>query len=143
MNWLFITSFGIYTLVLTGFRIGSFVLASRWVKGEWAELIFWSLFGTSTVVFVFVPAVGQWMLLTLFALFKFGQFFMTYKYWFIRDKEKVCRKVKGYNNHFAHTHHIIKPRDDMLIPDTFHIMLFLLFFINLVAVVVHIFTAAV
>ena len=74
MNWLFIVSFGIYTFVLTGFRVGTLVLASRWVKGEWAELIFWSLFGTSTVVFVFVPAVGQWMLLILFALFNFGQF---------------------------------------------------------------------
>ena len=66
---------------------------------------------------------------------------MTYKYWFIRDKEKVSRKIKGYNNHFAHTYHIIKPRDDVLIPDTFHIILFLLFFINVVAVVVHIFTS--
>lgn len=141
MNWLVIISFVIYTLVITGFRVGSSVFASRWVKGEWAELIFWTLFALFTVIFLFIPIVGRWMLLFLFSAFNFGQFFMTYKYWFIRDKERVRKKVAGYNKYFAHTHHIIKPRDDILVPDTFHIMLFLMFFINFIAMVVHIFVA--
>jgi len=141
MNWLIIISFCIYTLIITGFRIGSFVLTSRWVKGEWAELIYWTLFGTSTIVFLLIPDMGQWMLLLLFTLFNFGQMSMTYKYWFIHNKERIRKKVEGYNKCFAHTHHVIKPRVDVLIPDTFHIILFIMFFINLIAMVVYIITA--
>ena len=138
MNWLIVISFLFYTLNITGFRVGRFLLCTSCLKDEPIDLIFWVMYGASAVTFLFAPNVGQWLLLGVFFLFHVIQIVFTYKFWFVRDKDRIRSKVAGYNRFFSHTHHIIKPQENILIPDTFHILLFVMFFVNLTAVVIYI-----
>jgi len=136
MIWLIVISFLFYSLNVTGFRIGRFVLCTSCIKDEPIDLVFWVLYGASVVAFIFAPNVGQWMLLGVFILFHAVQVIFTYRFWVFPKQAKI----DSYNKYFAHTHHIIKPSDKALIPDTFHIMLFVMFFVNLVAIIIHILT---
>lgn len=135
MIWLMVGSFLFYTLNVTGFRVGRFVLCGSCLKDEPIDLVFWVMYGAAVGTFIFVPQVGQWILLGIFVLFHIVQIVFTYRYWFFPNQKKIA----SYNKFFAATHHIIKPSDTVLVPDTFHLLLFIMFFINLIAICVYIF----
>ena len=134
MRWYFVATFLIYTLNVTGFRIGKFMLCTSCLKDEPIDLVFWVPYGAFVTAFWFAPHIGQWLLLGTFILFHAVQFIFTYKYWIWPDE----KKIESYNRHFARQHHIIKPRDDVLVPDTFHLLLFAKFFVNLVVIIIYI-----
>jgi len=133
MAWLFVFSFLFYSLNITGFRIKGFVLCTSCLKGEPIDLIYWVIYGASVATFLFAPQIGQWMLLLIFVLFHVVQAIFTYRFWIWPNQ----KKIDGYNRFFANTHHIIKASNTALVPDTFHIILFLMFFVNLIAIIVY------
>jgi len=134
MNYFIVISFLFYSLNITGFKIKRFVLVTSCIKDEPIDFVFWIPYVASVITFLLIPGIGQWLLLGLFVFFHLICFLSTYKYW-IWPSEK---KISEYNKHFSHTHHIIKPRDKVLIPDTFHISVFLLMFVNLVVMIIYI-----
>jgi len=104
------------------------------MKDEPVDLVFWIPYAASVITFIIIPHVGQWFLLGVFLLFHVVCFFSTYKYWIWSNEEKTV----SYHRHFSHTHHIIKVREKILVPDTFHIIVFSLLFINLIATILFI-----
>ena len=134
INWLIILSFLFYSLNVTGFRVKNFVLVTSCLKDELIDMMFWVPYCAAVVTFSFAPNIGQWILLSILVFFQVVCFFSTYKYW-IWPNEK---KITNYHQHFSHTHHIIKPREEILTPDTFHIIIFSLLFVNLVAIILYI-----
>jgi len=134
INWLIILSFLFYSLNVTGFRVKTFVLVTSYLKDEPIDMVFWAPYCAAVITFSLAPNIGQWILLGIFVFFHVVCFFTSYKYW-IWPSEK---KITGYHRHFSHTHHIIKPREEILTPDTFHITIFSLLFVNLVAIILNI-----
>ena len=134
MNLFVVLSFLFYSLNITGFRIRNFTLTTSCLKDEPIDLVFWVPYGASVVTFIFAPHIGQWLLFGMFLFFHIICFSSTYKYWIWPSK----KKIEGYNRYFSHTHHIIQSRDNVLVPDTFHISIFLVFLVNLLAMVVYI-----
>ena len=138
MIWFFLVSFLIYSLNITGFRVKGFCLAESCIKDEPQDIPFWALYAASIVMMFVNPAVGQWMLLGFFILGTIVLFFTTVKYMIFPNENKI----KGYNKYFSKTHHIIKPSDTKLVPDTFHIALLALVPSNLIMVIIYIFVSA-
>lgn len=134
MTWLVAISFLFYSLNVTGFRVGNFILVTSCLKDEPVDLVFWVPYAAAVVTFVFVPHIGQWILLGIFLFFHIICFSSTYRYWLWPNEKKIA----SYNHYFSHTHHIIKPRNDVLIPDTFHITIFSMFLVNLIAILIYI-----
>ncbi|WLC62223.1 hypothetical protein [Clostridium sp. CM028] len=48
------------------------------------------------------------------------------------------RKLRGYNEYFANTFHVIPPSDSILIPDLYHIILHILIITLLVLMLIYI-----
>ena len=113
--------------------MGKFILVHSCLKDEPIDLVFWVPYTVFVITFIFAPHIGQWLLLAAFLFIHAICFSSTYKYWIWPNQ----KKIQSYNRHFADTHHIIKPSDTVLIPDTFHIMIFSMFFINLIAIVIY------
>ena len=133
--WLVIGTFMFYSLNVTGFRIKSFVLVDgSCIKSEPIDLVFWIPYCVSVIVFYFRPDIGQWLLLSLYSFLFLLLTFNTYKYTMWPNE----KKIKGYNKYFEKSHHIIKPSERRLIPDTFHIALYLLMFINIITMILYI-----
>ena len=134
MIWLAIGTFLFHFLNITGFKVKSFVLVESCIKNEPQDIPFHIFFGTSIIIFFIYPHVGKWMLFGFFTLVTIGMIFTTIRF-IIFPNEK---KTKSYNIFFANTHHIIKPQEKRLIPDTYHIALLLMFPINLMMVIIYI-----
>ena len=134
MRWLVLGTFLFYSLNVTGFRIKDFILVESCLKNEPIDMVFWVPYLASVVIFWFWPGTGQWFLLGFMSLGTLVLFMSTVKH-MISTSEK---KIQGYNEFFSKTHHIIKPSDTKLIPDTFHLMLLFLVPANLIAIVVYI-----
>ena len=134
MQWFFLVLFVFYSLNITGFRLGNFVLAESCIRDEPQDIPFWVVYAAAVIIFFVVPDIGKWMLLGYFVLGVVIMFFTTVRYMIWPQ----TRKINGYNEYFARTHHIIKPSETRLIPDTFHIILLVLLPINLIAMVAYI-----
>ena len=135
IRWLVLGTFLFYSLNVTGFKIKDFILAESCLKDEPIDMVFWVPYLVSVIVFWFWPGTGQWFILGFMSLDTLVLFMSTVKH-MIWPNEK---KIKGYNRFFSKTHHIIKPSDTKLIPDTFHLILLLLLPINLTGILVYIF----
>lgn len=131
---LLLVTFAIYTLNITGFAVGRFVLCESCLKDEPVDIIFWLIFGAAIVLFRLYPSIGQYVLLGFFLLSIAVQYHFTFRYLYRPDANKIA----SYNKYFAHTHHIIPASGERLIPDTYHILLFALLFLNLVAIILYI-----
>ena len=129
--WFIILFFVFYSLNVTGFKIGNFWLCDSCVKDEPIDIAFWIIYLTGVIAFVIAPAVGQWILLGTFVLFHLVQFIFTYRFWLKKD----LRKIASYNHYFSKYHRVIKDREDVLVPDTFHICLFIGFLISLIHII--------
>jgi len=133
MIYLLVFSYIFYSLNITGFKIKNFVLATSCLKDEPIDLAFWVPYTAAVVTFIFAPNVGRWLLFGIFTFFHVVCFYSTYKYWIWKNN----KKANDYNRHFSHTHHIIKPRENVLTPDTFHLIIFSLMLINLIAIIIY------
>ena len=135
MLCLTIITFLFYSLNVTGFKVKNFVLVDgSCIKTEPIDLAFWIPYCVAVIIFYFKPDMGQWILLCLYFLGIVVLSLNSFKYTIFPNK----RKIKGYNKCFEKTHHIIKPSDKRLIPDTFHITLYILLYINLVSIILFI-----
>ncbi|MCL1997973.1 MAG: hypothetical protein FWG65_04315 [Turicibacter sp.] len=135
MHWLVLGTFLFYSLNVTGFKIGNFILIESCLKDEPIDMVFWVPYLSFVIAFWIWPDVGQWLLLGMMSLGVFTLFMTTLRFIIWPDE----RKIKGYNETFAKTHHIIKPSEARLIPDTWHLILLILLPVNLVGILVYIF----
>jgi len=129
--WFIILFFIFYSFNITGFKIGNFWFCDSCLKDEPIDLVFWVIYLIGVISFIFIPNVGQWILLGVFVLFQVVQIIFTYRFWFKKD----IKKINSYNDYFSKYHHIIKASDAILIPDTFHICLFIGFLISLIHII--------
>lgn len=110
------------------YKIGSHTL----VDGEGIkspEFGMFSFYSIGIVISLFYPKVGFWWLLVVL-LFWFSIQFLCHWYYTIFGASE--KKLKGYNECFNHTIHIIPSSDKRLIPDLYHIVLHILILINIV-----------
>jgi len=137
MRWLILVTFLFYSLNVTGFRIRNFVLVDgSCLKTEPIDIVYWVPYLGCVIAFWIWPDIAQWVLLGFFLLSALTLFLTTVKF-MLWPNEK---KTKSYNKYFATTHHIIKPSDTRLVPDTFHLILLVLVPVNLIGILLYIFT---
>ncbi|MCL2065530.1 MAG: hypothetical protein FWG98_14315 [Candidatus Cloacimonetes bacterium] len=135
MLCLTIITFLFYSLNVTGVKIKNFVLVDgSCIQTEPIDLAFWFPYCIAVIIFYSKPDIGQWILLSLYLLGIVVLSVNTFKYTLFPNE----RKIKGYNKCFEKTHHIFKPSDKRLIPDTFHLTLYILLYINLVSMILFI-----
>ena len=130
-----IITFMVYTLNITGFSVKNFVLVESCIKDEPIDLLFWVVYGISLLLFILSPNIGQYTTFAFILLCLGVQYHFTFRFFFRPD----LKKIKGYNQFFERTHHIIRPSEQRLIPDTYHIILFLLLMINFVNMSIYLF----
>jgi len=126
-----IASFLFYSLNITGFKIGKFHLATSCLKDEPIDLVFYIPYAIGVVLFLIKPDIAAWILLFLFVFIQIIFYTSTYKYWLKPNLDKI----RSYNAYFAETHHIIKAQENRLVPDTFHLSIFLMFWVNLFLII--------
>ena len=93
-----------------------------------AEFVMLCLFGMASISFWAVPFVGRWFLLGVLLFLFIVQFFCHWYYTIFGASEK---KLKGYNDCFKNTIHIIPASETKLIPDLYHMILHLLILLNI------------
>ncbi|MDD6800118.1 MAG: hypothetical protein PUE85_06860 [Firmicutes bacterium] len=93
-----------------------------------AEFIMLCLFVIGVISFWIQPFWGKWFLLGVLVFWFAVQFFCHWYYTFFGASEK---KLKGYNDCFKNTVHIIPASETKLIPDLYHIILHLLILTNI------------
>ena len=94
------------------------------------------LFSIGSISFWIVPFLGKWFLLGVLLFWFTVQFFCHWYYTIFGASEK---KLKGYNDCFKNTVHIIPASKTKLIPDLYHMILHLLILLNIVLVLCNIF----
>ena len=99
-----------------------------------AEFVMLCLFGAGVILFWAVPAFGEWFLLGVLVFWFTVQFFCHWYYTIFGASEK---KLKGYNDCFRNTIHLISASDTKLIPDLYHIILHLFILLNIGFVIYH------
>ncbi|MDR2506037.1 MAG: hypothetical protein LBD16_08045 [Oscillospiraceae bacterium] len=128
-------SFAFYSLNMTGFRVKNFILVESCVKTEPIDIPFWILFALCLGLFVFAPNIGKYAVLGYMTFGCITMYFNHVRYMVFGCGE---RKLKGYNECFGNTHHIIKQSDTRLVPDTFHLALTAMVFVNLIGILIYI-----
>lgn len=109
-----------FTLDMSGLTIGNSII----VEKAWnsADGIFWLIFLVGIILFVIIEKVGLIYLSSFYGLWFLLQYIFTGHYIIFPDNNRI----EGYNRFFENTHHIIKPSSVILVPDTYHIVLFAL-----------------
>lgn len=102
-----------------------------------AEFFMLCLFSIGCVLFHAVSFIGKWTLLAVLIFWAVVQFFCHWYYTIFGATEK---KLKGYNDCFKNTVHIIPASEKRLIPDLYHIILHLLILTNIGLVIGNFFT---
>jgi hypothetical protein len=134
LRWLILISFIFYSLNVTGFRIKNFVLVESCLKTEPIDMVYWVPYLACVITFWIWPDTAQWIVLGFFLLSALTFSLTTVKFMIWPNE----RKIRAYNQYFKDTHHIIKPSDTKLIPDTFHFILLVLVPVNLIGIIIYI-----
>jgi hypothetical protein len=119
-----------FTLDITGFKIGSFVLVES--PGLMSFDFFWWIL-LCVCLFLYHKKQALY-LISFLVMWLFVQFSSHWYYTLFGASEK---KLAGYNNYFSNTHHIFGMSETTLIPDTYHIVLHLLIIGALVTVIMN------
>jgi len=109
-----------FTLDMSGLTIGNSTL----VEKAWnsADGIFWLIFLIGIILFISKQNIGRIYLSSFYGLWFLMQYILTGHYIIFPN----LSKIESYNRYFENTHHIIKPSSTVLVPDTYHIVLFTL-----------------
>ncbi len=105
------------------------------VEGEGVkspEFVMLCLFTAGIASFWIFPFWGNWFLLGVLILWAAAQFFSHWYYTIFGTSEA---KLKGYNECFQNTLHLIPASETRLIPDLYHMILHLLILLNIVFVI--------
>lgn len=113
------------------YKVGKYVLVEG-VGVKSPEFVMLCLVGMGILLFRLFPFVGKWWLLAVLLAWFVIQFFCHWYYTIFGASEK---KLKGYNECFQNTVHIIPACKTKLIPDLYHIILHLLILLNIVLVI--------
>lgn len=109
------------------YRIGRILLVEGMgIKS--AEFVMLCLFSSGAASFWCCPLWGKWYLLGVLVLWAIVQFFCHWYYTVFGVSE---RKLKGYNECFRNTLHLIPANETKLIPDLYHMILHLLILLNM------------
>lgn len=109
------------------YKFGKYILVEG-VGIKSAEFVMLCLFVIGVISFWVFPFWGAWFLLGVLVFWLVVQFFCHWYYTFFGVSEK---KLKGYNDCFKNTVHIIPASETKLIPDLYHIILHLLIILNI------------
>ena len=124
-----------FTLDITGFTLGKFCLVES--PGMLSvDTAWWIIFGVCSILFYLKEKQGKYILSIFLIAWAIIQYTSHWNYTIVGVTE---RKLKGYNEYFANTYHIIPPSDGILIPDLYHIILHILIISLLVLIIVYIF----
>lgn len=92
-----------------------------------AEFVMLCLYSVGLLLYYLLPA-GKWILLSVLILWFTVQFFC---HWYFTIFGASERKLKGYNDCFRHTIHLVPLSETRLIPDLYHIVLHTLILLNI------------
>ena len=123
-----------FTLIMTGLKVGGSIICTSAVREKSKpEIIMWTVLTVLIPIYIFTSIVGNVAVILFLLLWIVAQYFFTLRF-IIFPNEK---KIQAYNRHFADTHHIIKPSSKRLVPDTYHIVLFVMLFACLFAATIN------
>lgn len=109
------------------YKLGKYTLVEG-VGIKSPEFVMFCLFGIGILLSRMIPSVGKWYLSAILTAWFMIQFFCHWYYTLFGASEK---KLKGYNECFKNTVHIIPASETKLIPDLYHIILHLLILLNI------------
>ncbi len=117
---------------ITTYRIRKYLLVEGMgIKS--AEFIMLCLYSIGLVSFHFFQPVGKWVLLFVLVLWFVVQFLCHWYYTLFGASEK---KLKGYNDCFKDTIHILPMNEKRIIPDLYHIILHMLILVNIILAII-------
>jgi len=119
-----------FSMDMTGFSIGGLTL----VESAWNSIdgVIWLIFLGLSILFIFKEKIGKYMLTIFVLLWAVIQFVFHWRYTLFGASEQ---KIISYNRYFKETYHIIPESDKILIPDLYHIVLFLLIIETLICLI--------
>lgn len=124
-----------FTLDITGFSLGKFCLVES--PGILSiDTAWWMIFVICSILFFLKEKQGKYVLPVFLTAWTIIQYTSHWNYTIFGATE---RKLKGYNEYFANTYHVIPPSNRILIPDLYHIILHILIISLLVLIMVYIF----
>lgn len=123
-----------FTLDITGFSLGKFYLVeSPGILS--ADAFWWIIFVACSILFFLKEKQGKYVLSIFLAAWAIIQYFSHWNYTIFGATEI---KLKGYNEYFVNTYHIIPASDNILIPDLYHIILHILIISLFVLTIIYI-----
>jgi hypothetical protein len=124
-----------FTLDITGFSLGKFCLVES--PGILSiDTAWWIIFVFCSILFFLKEKQGKYVLSVFLTAWAIIQYTSHWNYTIFGATE---RKLKGYNEYFANTYHVIPTSNRILIPDLYHIILHILIISLLVLIMVYIF----
>lgn len=123
-----------FTFDITGLRFGGTILVVSAFKDEPIDFVFYIVFFGCAVFFVLKDNIGKYVLavfLLLWGAFQFSVYF------------KSGDGIASYNEFFADTHHMIAALPDVLVKDTYHILLDIFISLAFISALAYIITQAV
>jgi hypothetical protein len=124
-----------FTLDITGFSLGKFCLVEN--PGILSiDTAWWIIFVFFSILFFLKEKQGKYVLSVFLTAWAIIQYTSHWNYTIFGATE---RKLKGYNEYFANTYHVIPTSNRILIPDLYHIILHILIISLLVLIMVYIF----
>ena len=111
----------------TTYRLGKYILVEGMglKSAEFATLCLYSI---GLLLYYLLPA-GKWMLLVVLIVWFIVEFFC---HWYFTIFGVTERKLKGYNDCFRNTIHVIPLSETRLIPDFYHIVQHTLILLNMI-----------
>jgi len=118
-----------FTLNMTGFAIGKFILVVSAFKGEYIDILWWFIFIIVFIIFVFKDKIGKYIMSLFLIIWAFIQGAI-----YFRDQDGI----QSYYNYFNEegTHRLILVNSSFLIKDTYHIFLDIFILFSLVCVII-------
>lgn len=124
-----------FSFDITGLRIGKVIFAESCLKDEPLDVIWWVIFLGSVVLRFISHSIGFYvMMIVVLALWLTIQYYFTFRYIIFPESNKI----QGYNKFFLNTHHVIEPSEKILVPDTYHIVLFGLIIMSFIATIIEV-----
>lgn len=111
---------------VTTWRFGKVLLVEGMGIKSW-EFVMLCLYSIALIAYYYYQPVGKWVLLSILALWFTVQFFCHWHYTLFGVSEK---KLKEYNECFKETFRLIPISEKRLVPDLYHIVLYILIFLN-------------
>jgi len=121
-----------FTLDMTGFAIGKFILVvSCFIDDNPMDAVWWGIFIIVLILFIFKEKIGKYAMLVFLTIWAVLQGSM-----YFRTKEKIQSYYEFFHN--EGTHRIIPTCDSFLVKDTYHIILDVLILVSLVFIIIFI-----